>query len=309
MFISTHDLHLLWIVLGFALVLALVFAAAVAHSLTDDLGGIAEAATRIGRGDLEARTGVDRPDELGAVAAALDDMADRLAAVEEEREREHEARRAFLTAIGHDLRTPLSALRAALEALQDGVVTDTDRYLTSMQRDVEALSGLIEDLFVLARIESGHFELDPVAVDLSDLVDEALEGLRPTAASRNIEVVLETSGHVRALGGPEALSRVVRNLVDNAIRHSPPGGRVTVRVEGNGAALVRVLDEGPGFHPDFLDEAFESFTRADEARSRDAGGGGLGLAIARGFVDAHGGTIWADPGPGGRVAFRVPSPG
>jgi two-component system sensor histidine kinase BaeS len=151
--------------------------------------------------------------------------------------------------------------------------------------------------------------MELVPIDLSDLADEALEGLRPTAAGRGIDLVLETSGHVRALGGPEALARVIRNLVDNAIRHSPEGGRVTVRVEGNGAALVRVLDDGPGFHPDFLDRAFESFTRDDDARTRRAGGAGLGLAIARGFVQAHGGSIWADAGPGGRVTFRVPSPG
>jgi len=308
MFLSSHDLQLLWIVLGFALVLALVFAASVADPLTGDLRNIAAAARRVGSGDLTARTGVERPDEVGTVAAALDEMAARLASVEQEREREHEARRAFFAAVGHDLRTPLAALRAAVEALRDGVAADPDRYLRSMEKDVEALATLAEDLFVLARLESGNLDLELVPVDVAELADESIEALRPVASRRDVRLTLETQGHVRALGGPEALGRVIRNLVDNAIRHSPPGGEVIVRVEGNGAALVRVIDEGPGFPADFLERAFQSFSRSDEARTRDAGGAGLGLAIAEGFVRAHGGSIWADPGPGGRVAFRVPVP-
>jgi signal transduction histidine kinase len=145
-------------------------------------------------------------------------------------------------------------------------------------------------------------------VDVSELADETIEALRPAAARRNVQLALETEGRVRAVGGPEALGRVIRNLVDNAIRHSPAGGRVVVRVEGNGTALVRVIDDGPGFPDGFLERAFESFARGDEARTRHTGGAGLGLAIAQGFVRAHGGTIWADRGPGGRVSFRVPGP-
>ena len=308
MFIEAHDLYLLWIVLGFALVLGVAFAAAVAQPLTGDLERIAETARQVGRGELDARTGVSRPDEVGVVAGALDEMSAQLAAIEAERLREHQARQAFLTAIGHDLRTPLSALRAALEALEDGVVDDTDRYLRSMREDVKALTVLVDDLFLLAKIEGGHFQLDPVPVDLSDLADEALESLRPVAARHHVELILDTPGHVQALGGAETLSRVIRNLVENAIRHSPPQGTVMVRVEWNGSALVRVIDEGPGFRPDFLARAFDSFSRDDDARTRSSGGAGLGLAIARGFVHANGGSIWADPGPGGRVSFRVPSP-
>jgi signal transduction histidine kinase len=308
MFIEAHDLHLLWIVLGFALLLGVAFAAAVAQPLIGDLERIAETARKVGHGELEARTGVSRPDEVGVVAGALDEMSTQLAAVEAERLREHQARQAFLTAIGHDLRTPLSALRAAVEALEDGIVDDADRYLRSMREDVKALSVLVDDLFLLAKIEAGHFQLEPVPVDLSDLADEALESLRPVAARRHVELVLDTPGHVQALGGAETLSRVIRNLVENAIRHSPPEGKVLVRVGWNGSALVQVIDEGPGFRPDFVARAFDSFSRDDDARVRSRGGAGLGLAIARGFVQAHGGSIWADPGPGGRVSFRVPSP-
>jgi signal transduction histidine kinase len=280
----------------------------VARPLTEDLQQIADTAERVGHGDLGARTGVTRPDEVGSVADALDIATARLAEVEEARGREHEARQAFLTAIGHDLRTPLSALRAAVEALQDGVASDLDRYLRAMHADVEVLTSLVDDLFLLARIEAGHLDLELTTVDLSELADEAIEAIRPVADRSGVTVHLETEGRVRALGGAGALSRVIRNLIDNAIQHSPPNGTVAVRVEGDGGALVRVTDSGPGFDADLVDRAFESFTRGDRARTRSTGGAGLGLAIARGFVEAHGGTIWADPGPGGQVAFWIPAP-
>lgn len=310
MFISAHDLRLLWIVLGFALVIALIFAASVVRPLTTDLRQIAAAASKIGDGDLVARTWVQRGDEVGIVAETLDRTAGRLAALEAERVRDREARREFLTSIGHDLRTPLAALQVAVEAMQDGLADDPDRYLRAMERDVIALASLVDDLFVLARIESGQLDFETVTVDLSDLADEALEALRPIAAVRGVELVLEASGHVQARGSVPELGRVIRNLVDNAIKHSPSHGRVVVRVEGSNPTAVVVTDDGPGFRSEFIGQAFEGFTRDDEARTRsdaDGGGAGLGLAIARGFIAAHGGTIWAEPGPGGRVAFTLPA--
>ncbi|HSM01001.1 MAG TPA: HAMP domain-containing sensor histidine kinase [Acidimicrobiia bacterium] len=307
MFIEAHDLQLLWIVLGFALILGIVFAATVSGPLTADLERIADTARRVGMGHLDARTEVRRRDEVGLVASALDEMATRLAELEADRRREQASREAFLTAIGHDLRTPLSALRAAVEALDDGVAVDRGRYLRSMREDIRALGGLVEDLFLLARIESGAFEPVTEPVDLSDLADEAIEALRPVARRRGVELQLRTPGHVQALGSTDTLSRVIRNLVDNAIRHSPPQGVVVVSVALNGSAVVEVVDEGVGFRPEFVPRAFESFSRDDQARARDGGGAGLGLAIARAFVEVHGGDIWAEPGPGGRVSFRVPT--
>lgn len=310
MFISTHDLHLLWIVIGFALILSLLFAASVVGPLTSDLRRISVVARRVGDGDLQAQTGVDRADEVGIVAAALDGAVVRLAALEEERRHDAEALRNFLTSIGHDLRTPLAALQAGVEAMQDGVADDPDRYLAAMERDVAALTSLVDDLFVLTRIQSGQLKLDTVVVDLSDLADEALEALRPTASARGVELVLMADGHVRARGSAPELGRVIRNLVDNAIRHSPRHGQVIVEVDGAETAEVTVTDDGPGFCNDFIQHAFDGFTRDDAARVRpDPGGGGtgLGLAIAHGFIAAHGGIIWADPGPGGRVAFRLPA--
>ena len=307
MFLSVHDLHLLGVMLAVAAALSVVFAVAITRSLRDDLAALRRTTARVAAGDLTARTRVDRADELGATAAALDQMIERLAVAEDQRHHDERARRTLLAAIGHDLRTPLSALQAAVEALEDGLATDWPRYLRSMSRDIAHLRALVDDLFLLARIESGQFDVDRDAVDLAELADETIEAMTPVASSRSVELRLEASGRVQVQGGPEALGRAMRNLVDNAIRHAPAHGHVIVRIENGADAVVEVLDDGPGFDPALLPTAFDRFSRTDPSRNRDTGGAGLGLAIAKGVIEAHGGTIWAEAGPGGRVGFRLPT--
>ncbi|HEX9645210.1 MAG TPA: HAMP domain-containing sensor histidine kinase [Acidimicrobiia bacterium] len=306
MFLSSHDLTVVLVVLGVGVLAGVGFALAVARPWTDDLNRMAATAERVATGDFAARSGVTRRDEIGHLAGALDTMAVRLAAAEEDRSRDERSRREFLAAIGHDLRTPLSALQAALEALRDGMSPDPERYLRSMEHDVAALRSLVDDLFLLAKIESGSLEIEPAPVDLTEVADEAIEVLRPMAAVRGISLRLDTTGRAIVSGGPEALSRVMRNLLDNAIRYAPDRSEVLVRVTNGEGATVAVTDQGPGFDPAFVERAFSSFQRSDPARARDTGGAGLGLAIAQGFVSAMGGTIWADPGPGGKVSFRLP---
>jgi signal transduction histidine kinase len=306
MFLSSHDLRLLVVVLAFGAGLGVVFAFAVARSLTADLAEIRGTADRVASDDLTAGTGVERADELGAAAAALDAMVARLSAAEAQRGRDEAARRQLLTAVSHDLRTPLAALQAAVEAIEDGVAVDPDRYLRSMSRDIAALSGLVDDLFLLARIDSGEEAIAHDPVDLADVADETIEAMEPVARRAGVDLQLETSGPVPVLGEAEALGRVLRNLVDNAIRHAPSPGHVRVRVLNGDRATVEVIDDGPGFPADLVPVAFDHFVRADPSRSRTTGGAGLGLAIAKGVVVAHGGEIWAAPGPGGRVGFHLP---
>ncbi len=306
MFLEPHDLQLLTVVLGFGVGLGVVLATTLAGQLTQGLDDIGRTATRVAGGDLEARTGVHRIDELGQAAAAVDRMTEQLAAAEGEREANDRARRHFLAAVGHDLRSPLAALQAAIEALEDGLAPDPRRYLRSMRADVDAMSHLVDDLFLLATIEAGRLEIVREAVDLAELADESIEALQPVASDRGVALRLVASGSVTTVGGAEALGRVMRNLLHNAIRFSPPQGEVVVEVSNGSDAVVRVVDDGPGFSSAMVDRAFDEFVTADPARSRSAGGTGLGLAIARGIVDAHGGSIWVDPGPGGRVTFRLP---
>ncbi len=306
MFLSSHDLSLLLVVLVFAGFTTVGFSVLVGRAITKDLEATADAARRVQGGDLSARTGVTRPDEVGTVASTFDQMAADLEQRDTERQTDEATRRRFLAAIGHDLRTPLASLRAAIEALEDGLAPDPDRYLKAMDRDISVLSSLVDDLFLLAKLEEGSLEVERGPIDVTELADEAIEVLTPIAAGTGVHLALDADHRMTATGGSEAVSRVLRNLLDNAIRFAPAGSTVVVEVRDDGGARVRVLDEGPGFDPEFVDDAFDRFSRDDPARGRSTGGSGLGLAIARGFVEALDGTIWAEPGPGGRVGFRLP---
>lgn len=307
MFISTHDLSLFLVILGFGVVAALVLGLDVGNPLTEDLARIGETSSTIASGDLTARTRVRRDDEVGRLARDVDAMAKVLEASETARSREESARRDLFAAISHDLRTPLASMRAAVEALHDGLVEEPDRYLGSLEADIEALSRLVDDVFLLARLESGDLALDREEIDLTEIADEAIEVFRPLAVERGLQLKLEADERVLAIGSAQALSRVVRNLLDNAVRHSPHYGEVVVEVSNGAGATCKVTDQGPGFSTGFVDQAFDSFTRDDVSRGRDQGGTGLGLAIARGYVTALDGYIWADPGPGGSVSFRLPT--
>lgn len=300
MFIEPHDLTLVLVAIGLGVGLGGVIAGAIARPLTRDLAAISRTAEQVAQGDLTARTGVDRADELGRAARALDDMIGELEMSESERKN-------LLSAIGHDLRTPMGSMQAAVEALQDGVAPDPPAYLRGLGHDLEHLRHLVDDLFLLARIDAGRLELSPIGVDLSELADEAVEAVTPSAATRHIDVRVDSPGRVAVHGDPAALGRVLRNLLTNAIRHSPASGevRVVVGVDGD-RAVTRVLDQGPGFPEDRSEKIFDPFTRADASRSRESGGSGLGLAIAKSIVEAHGGEISLGSGPGGDVRFTVP---
>ena len=307
MFIEVHDLQLLFVVLAFGLSLGITLAVTVARPLAEDLRRMEQAARRVASGDLSTTTGVVRPDELGRTAAAFDSMVAKLADVDRERLALETERREFLAAIGHDLRTPLAALQAAVEALEDGVARDPARYLRSMRSDVDALRHMVEDLFTLSTIEAGRYVMKFHPTDLGELIDETVDALHPTAASSGVTLSVPHPEALPIAADDAALRRVLRNLVDNAIRYAGDGGSVTLSgVRVGDTAVVSVRDSGPGFPALFVEQAFDSFSMVDPARRRDSGGAGLGLAIARGLVEGHGGIIQAFPGPGGRVDFSLP---
>ena len=215
----------------------------------------------------------------------------------------------MLSSISHDLRTPLAALRAAVEAIRDGVADDPDLYLVGMERQVKALTFLVDDLQLHTRLVSGTLQLNRARIDLTELADESMEIVRPLAESRGIKLLLEATERVTVDADGSQLARVIRNLLDNAIRHAPDGSVVLVQVVRDGANVVlRVHDEGTGFPTEFRDRAFEPFTRADPARDTRTGTAGLGLSIARGIVNAHDGTVELGDGPGGDVRISLPIP-
>ena len=300
MFIEDHDLGLLMWVLIPAVTGAAMVAMLLARPVARDAKRICDAAMRVADGDLSARTGVQRNDELGEAAEMFDVMVDRLDAIEHERA-------LMLSSISHDLRTPLAALRAAVEAIRDGVATDPDMYLTGMERQVRALSSLVDDLQLHSRLVSGTLALNRTRLDLRELADESIETLRPLAENRRVKLLLEATTRVTVDADGSQLARVIRNLLDNAIRHAPSDSVVLVQVEQvDDDAILRVIDQGDGFPADFRDRAFEPFTRADPARDTRTGTAGLGLSIARGIVTAHEGSLGLGDGPGGVVIIRLP---
>jgi two-component system sensor histidine kinase BaeS len=309
MVLDADELRMVIAVLVATAAFATVLVVTATSSLGRDVRRLERAVRAIEAGDRSWRTGVRRADELGHVATALDDAVVRLDALEQERAADERRRTEMFSSIGHDLRSPLAALRAAVEAMEDGVTPEPRRYLQSMARDVDALTALVDDLFLLGRIESGELDLPRWTVDLAELADEAVEALAPVAEARGVMLVVDAApGGAPVLGNPTALGRVIRNLLDNAIRHSPRGSCVDVVVSADGRPTVRVHDRGPGFPDRFGERAFERFSRADASRSRMTGGAGLGLAIASGLVAAHGGQIWIDEDAdvGASVAFAVP---
>lgn len=298
MFFSNHDRNLVLVSLGLGVGLGVVLAVWIAGSLTSDMAKIADAAAAVEGGNLSARSGVSRRDELGDTARAFDRMAARLEASEQERIM-------LLASIGHDLRTPLASLQAAIEALQDGLAPEPDAYLSAMAGEVDGLRRLVEDLFLMSRIDSGALEPRLEDADLGELVDEAVEAMAPLAGTRRIRLAADCPGPVPALLDPAAIGRILRNLLDNAIRHGPEGSEVWVRVEvDEGRATLSVVDEGDGFGPDLVDTALDRFVMGDPARS--SGGAGLGLSIAQGLAELHGGRVTLLPGPGGQVTVELP---
>jgi signal transduction histidine kinase len=302
MFVSGHD--------AFFAVLAAVYATALTawavrllgRRALDDVDAVRATLTGVGEGRRDVRTGVRGGDEIARLAADVDAMVARL-------EAEEDARRSLIAAVSHDLRTPITALRLLADAIDDEVVdTETRReYAARIGTHVRALGALIDDLFELTRLESGDLTWTMERVRVDTLLREAVEAMRPAAEAGSVTVTAEPSASIAARANPEKLQRVLFNLIQNAIRHTPPDGSVTVRAESVGGGIeIEVADTGSGIDGEHRTRVFEPFYRADGARSD--GGAGLGLAVSRAIVEAHGGTIWLEEAPvGACVRFRLPS--
>ena len=305
MFVDSNDLGFMLILLAFATVLAVGVVLTMARPLTEDLASLSEVARRVGDGDLEARAELQRMDEVGDLAASIDSMVDQIA--ESRRERDASARERSITmaSLSHDARTPLTSMRLATEALLDGVAPDPERYLRTIAADIDAVDTLINDLFTIGQLESGRLDMVSVRVDGIDTIEDVVQCLAPIAGAKRVQLRTTGDESFHVIADPVQLHRVLMNVVGNAIRHSPDDAEVTIDVsEPEGRLSVR--DAGEGFPLEFVEEAFQPFRRFDEARDRAHGGAGLGLAVSRGIIDALGGRIWADPGPGGAVHLALP---
>ncbi|MGW4809070.1 sensor histidine kinase [Kitasatospora sp. NPDC004272] len=300
MFLSQHDLGVVVTVLAMASVVALLTAALLGRQVTAGGRALAVAARTVG-GDA-GFTPPDRPlgRELAAVSAELAATSARLA---ESRDRERAldaSRRELIAWISHDLRTPLAGLRAMAEALEDGVAEQPERYLARIRTEVERLTGMVDDLFELSRIQAGALSLSPSRVSLHDLVDDALAGAHPLARQRGVRLEGRRVEPAPVEADPREITRVIGNLLVNAIRATPPDGVVAVSTHREADAVVLAVTDGCGGIPEpDLPRVFETGWRGTTARTPHASapgapdtadsGAGLGLAIVRGIVEAHDG--------------------
>jgi signal transduction histidine kinase len=270
--------------------------------ILEPLGRLRDASKLLAAGDLSARASESGPQELLELGASFNEMAASI-------EQPFDARRELVAWASHDLRTPLASLRAMVEALEDGLATPAE-YVPAIRAQTEILSGLVEDLFELARIDAGALALELRDAPLGDLVSSCLEGLEAEARVRDIRLESRLDpADPKVRIAPDKVQRVLVNLLTNAVRHAPPHGAVAVIVETDSDhVVVAVEDTGNGLPPGAEQRMFDRFWRDDESRARSSGGAGLGLAIAQGLVQAHGGRIWAENrlGGGARVAFTLP---
>jgi signal transduction histidine kinase len=302
MFSSGHDTTILAVAVA-ASTAATAGALVLARAIARPLDHVRRAAAAIADGDLAARAPSTGPSEIADLAASFNEMAANVEGL-------FDARRQLVAWASHDLRTPLASMQAMLEALEDGLA-EPERYLPALRDQVRTLSGLVDDLFELARIDAGALALELHDARLGGLVESCLRGVEAEAAARGVRLEARIGEPLPAVRcAPESVERVLYNLLANALRHTPSDGAVAVRVEGRPREVeVAVEDTGEGIAPEALERVFDRFWRADPSRNRARGGAGLGLAIARGLVEAQGGRIWAENRPGGgtRVAFTLPA--
>jgi signal transduction histidine kinase len=299
MFHMGADVKILAVAAGSATA-AVLAALLLARSISGSLRRVGTAAQALAAGDLSVRAPAGGAREVAELSASFNAMA---AAIEEL----FDARRELVAWASHDLRAPIASLQAMLEAIEDGLAS-ADDYLPTLREQTGRLSILVDDLFELARIDAGALTLELRRTPVAPLVDSALRLLRPEAAARRIELTAQLDEHASARLAPEKIERVLFNLLTNALRHTPSDGSIAVRLEQQDSqVLLRVEDTGEGLPADGPARMFDRFWRADRARS--SGGAGLGLAIARGLVEAHGGRIWAENRPqgGACVSFTLPA--
>lgn len=307
MAVESHNSKFVVILTALAIAMAALLVNLLSGPLLRDLNRISEAAKTVGEGDFSARSGISRSDELGRLGSTFDSMAEKIERAAEDRQRLEDERRFMLSSLSHDARTPLTAMRAAVEALQDGMAPDPDRYLDSIEHDLRSIESIVENLFVIGKIDARNVSLDLERLDLTEVAEGAAAAIRPLARKHGVTVAVEADGPVYVRAARIETERMINNLLSNSIRHSPVDGEVRVIVADDPEPSLCVRDEGPGFAPDFVTRAFDQFERADPARTRAHGGAGLGLAVVRGLAEAQGGKVWADPGPGGRVTFELPA--
>jgi signal transduction histidine kinase len=289
-------------------VLALALGLLLFRQIVAPVRAVTGAAQRIAAGQLDQRVPVTSQDEIGQMAHTFNQMADALA-------KDRQLRRSMIADITHELGTPLSILQAHLEAMLDGVLPASPPEIASLHDETAHLSRLVADLRLLSLAEAGQLELEHAETDLAGLVRKVVERMYLQAGDSGVELVADVAPRLPLLTVDAGrISQVLGNLVSNALRYTPPGGRVTVRAflqaeaSSRPMVVVEVADTGSGIAPEDLPYVFDRFYRADKSRSRTSGGSGIGLAIVKQLVEAHGGRVGvaSEVGKGTTFTFTLP---
>jgi signal transduction histidine kinase len=301
-FISSVNRTVLWIAVGAGLT-AILLVLGLSRRILAPVEALTAAVHRMEAGDLSQRVEISTQDEIGELGHAFNRMTERLARLEE-------LRRNMVSDVAHELRTPLTNIRGYLEALQDGVIEPQRQVIDSLHEEAMLLNRLVDDLQELALAEAGQLHMEQMPTDLGPLVQQAVVALRPRADAAGIELHVDLPPHLPPVNvDPERIGQVLRNLLSNAVTHTPRGGTVTVATPGtnDGSVRVSVRDTGVGIAAEDLPYVFERFYRADRSRCRTTGGAGLGLAIAKYLVEAHGGqiTVESQVGVGSTFSFTL----
>jgi signal transduction histidine kinase len=284
--------------------ISLLIARWLARGMTQPLRDMAAAVRRMEVGDYTARVETRSRDEVGQLATAFNRMSAELELLER-------SRRDLVANVSHELKTPITAIRAHLENLADGIEQPDRETMQVMLNQTERLGRLVDQLLDLSKLESGEVALQIEPMPLAPVIDQVLSEFSVGRAVTDVELDAQVPDDLLVEADRERIHQVVFNLVDNAVRFTPPGGAVTIRAwREDDRVGVEVSDTGVGVAPEHLSRLFERFYRADPARSRDDGGGtGIGLAIARSIVEGHGGRIVAtsEPGRGATFTFDLPA--
>lgn len=296
MFASEHDLLLATVLLLFAGGIAVALGSFITSALIDRISLLESATQSIENGDLTTRADIPGKDEITSLALSFNKMARRLQAADQKQKELENLRRDLVSWAGHDLRTPLSSIRLIVEAFSDGVITDPNEiqnYLNQAKKHVDTLSLLVDDLFQISQLDSGGMPLTFESASISDLISDTLESFSSLATQKGVKLCGSASEGVDPITMDVLwMGRAFNNLVSNAIRYTPKGGEICLNadvIENN--IIIRISDSGEGILPEDIPHVFERFYRGDKSRSRVSGGAGLGLAIAKGVVEAHNGKI------------------
>ncbi len=282
-----------------AAIIAILLGVLLARTITRPVGELTRAAQRMAKGELGQTVRVNSKDELGELAAAFNQMSRDLA-------RADQTRRQMTADIAHELRNPLTVIGGYLDAMRVGDLQPTPARLQAVYAEIQHLERIVEDLRTLSLADAGALVLNRQPVPIRELLQRVATRFAPQAAQKRITLTAETTTNATVDVDEARMMQVLDNLVGNALKHTPEGGTVRLYSEVNeNAARLGVVDTGEGIAPQELDRVFERFYRGDKARHAEDGSSGLGLAIAKALVEAHGGRIWAESEPGQGARFII----